>query len=135
MEREDRIVLTVDVVITDVEGRILLMERGTEPFKGSWVLPGGVVEPGETVEQAAMREAQEETGLVLRIEGLIGVYSQPGRDPRGAFVSVAFHATIAGGTLQTTKEARAFQWAAPGQLPAMGFDHARIIADMPAACG
>lgn len=52
MTRKDRVILTVDVVITDAQGRILVMERGTEPFKGCWVLPGGIVEPGETVEPA-----------------------------------------------------------------------------------
>lgn len=74
MTRKDRVILTVDVVITDAQGRILVMERGTEPFKGCWVLPGGIVEPGETVENAAVREALEETGLELRVERLIGVY-------------------------------------------------------------
>lgn len=52
MTRKDRVILTVDVVNTDAQGRILVMERGTEPFKGCWVLPGGIVEPGETVEPA-----------------------------------------------------------------------------------
>lgn len=135
MERTDGVVLTVDVVITDEMERVLLMERGTEPFRGRWVLPGGIVEPGETVEQAAVREAKEETGLELRLERLIGVYSDPGRDPRGAFVSVAFHATVIGGTLQRTEEARTFLWAALGDEVLTGFDHARIIADMRARVG
>jgi len=130
MTRKDRVILTVDVVITDAQGRILVMERGTEPFKGCWVLPGGIVEPGETVENAAVRDALEETGLELRIERLIGVYSRPGRDPRGSFVSVASHGTIVGGELQATDEARAFQWITPGDVPPMGFDHGRIVGDL-----
>lgn len=124
-----RVVLTVDVVITDSESRVLLMQRGTDPYKGSWVLPGGIVDPEETVEQAAIREAKEEVGLDLRLVRLIGVYSQPGRDPRGSFISVAFHAHVIGGELTKTQEAQAFRWASPTEALVMGFDHARIIHD------
>lgn len=123
------VVLTVDAVITDPAGRVLLMERGTEPFKGAWVLPGGIVEAGETVEEACAREVMEEVGLQVRVEGIIGVYSAPGRDPRGAFVSIAFRTTVLGGTLRVTEEARAHRWFSAGEEPHMGFDHARIVAD------
>lgn len=129
MTRSDRVVLTVDVLITDDQGRLLLLRRGTEPFKGHWVLPGGIVEPGETVEQAALREAREEVGLQLRIVRLVGVYSQPGRDPRGSFVSIAFHAEVVGGELAVSEEAHAFHWSPPGEELAMGFDHGRIVQD------
>ncbi|MEX1132061.1 MAG: NUDIX hydrolase [Flavobacteriales bacterium] len=57
-----RVVLAVDALITDTECCILIMERGTQPFKGSWVLPGGLVDPGETVEEACTREVEEELG-------------------------------------------------------------------------
>lgn len=124
-----RIVHTVDVVITDSEGRILVMLRGTEPFKHTWVLPGGIVDPGETYEQAALREAREEVGLGLRIVRAIGVYDAPGRDPRGRFVSHAFHTEVIEGTPTTTEEAHEIRWVDPTDLPPMGFDHASIVAD------
>lgn len=125
--REDRVVLTVDAVITDDEGRILLMERGTDPFKGTWVLPGGIVDPGETVEAACVREVEEEVGLQVRILRQVGIYSTPGRDPRGSFISIAFHAVVVGGTLQVTNEARSHRWLAPGEVVELGFDHGRMV--------
>lgn len=126
---QGKVVLTVDAVITDEVGRILLIQRGHEPFQGCWVLPGGIVEVGETVEQACAREVEEEVGLKVDVHGLVGVYSAPGRDPRGAFVSIAFHTTIVGGGLVTTDEAKAHRWLAPDEVLPMGFDHARIVAD------
>lgn len=129
MASPDRVVLTVDVVITDDHDRVLLMQRGTEPYKGSWVLPGGIVEAGETVEQAAIREAKEEVGLDLLVVGIIGVYSTPGRDPRGSFVSIAFNAQVVGGELTRTDEARAFRWVSPTEIVVMGFDHEQILKD------
>lgn len=74
--------LMVDVVIPSSEG-IVLIRRGSDPFEGQWALPGGFVEVGETVETAAVREVAEETGLAVELASLIGVYSDPERDPRG----------------------------------------------------
>lgn len=76
------------------------------PFQGSWVLPGGV-EVGETVEQACARMVEEEVCLQVEVLGPVGVHSSPGRDPRGAFVSIAFHTSVADGSHLITKEARA----------------------------
>lgn len=125
----DRVVLTVDAVITDHAGRVLLMERGTDPFRGTWVFPGGLVDPGETVEHACIREVREELGLEVKLTGLIGIYSEPGRDPRGSFVSIAYRAEVVSGTPTVTSEARAHRWLEPGEEVPMGFDHARILAD------
>lgn len=122
-----RVVLTVDAVITDHHGRILLMERGTEPFRGAWVLPGGLVDPGETVEEAVVREVREELGLTVEVVRLIGVFSTPGRDPRGSFVSLAFHVRITGGEVIATEEAPAHRWLVSGEQVSMGFDHADIL--------
>jgi 8-oxo-dGTP diphosphatase len=122
-----RVVLTVDAVITDHHGRILLMERGTEPFRGDWVLPGGLVDPGETVEEAVVREVREELGLTVEVVRLIGVFSTPGRDPRGSFVSLAFHVRITGGEVIATEEAPAHRWLVSGEQVSMGFDHAAIL--------
>jgi 8-oxo-dGTP diphosphatase len=125
----DRVVLTVDAVIMDPDGRVLVMERGTGPFQGCWVLPGGLVDPGESVEQACAREVLEELGLEVAIGPLVGIYSDPGRDPRGSYVSIAFLAHIVGGRPQVTAESRAHRWITREAMPPMGFDHARVVAD------
>ena len=75
--------LTADGVV-EKDGAILLVKRGRPPFEGKHALPGGFVEAGETVEEAVMRELREETGLRTRVVRLLGVYSDPERDPRGA---------------------------------------------------
>ena len=81
--------LAVDAAIVD-SGRILLIERGRDPYKGKWALPGGFVEYGETVEDAAIREVLEETGVKIDLVEILGVYSTPDRDPRQHTISVAF---------------------------------------------
>jgi ADP-ribose pyrophosphatase YjhB (NUDIX family) len=77
-----------DTVLIE-KGKILLIKRGNEPFKDMWALPGGRLENNETTEECAIREMKEETGLQVKIIKLIGVYSDPKRDPRG-IVSVAY---------------------------------------------
>ena len=74
--------LSVDCVVIDASGRVLLVRRGQPPFKGMQALPGGFVEIGESVEQACRRELREETGVRAGSLRLIGVYSDPRRDPR-----------------------------------------------------
>jgi 8-oxo-dGTP diphosphatase len=134
MEHEkSRVVLTVDAIIRDELGRILLMERGAEPFKGTWVLPGGLVDPGETVEEACVREVMEELGLEVLIVGLVGIYSEPGRDPRGSFVSIAYQVEVVGGKILHTEEAPTHRWLGLHETLPMGFDHAWIVADYRAA--
>ena len=81
--------LAVDAVILFQEG-IVLIKRENPPYQGCFALPGGFVEIGETVEDAVAREAREETGLAIDLMGLVGIYSDPGRDPRGHVVSAAF---------------------------------------------
>src|SRR5512139_1202444 len=81
--------LTVDTVIV-YDGKLVLIRRKNPPFQGHFALPGGFVELGETVETAAVREAKEETGLDVELIRLLGVYSEPSRDPRGHTVSVIF---------------------------------------------
>ncbi|MCK4483187.1 MAG: NUDIX hydrolase, partial [Candidatus Thorarchaeota archaeon] len=72
--------LTVDVVVVE-DSKILLVKRGQPPHQGEWALPGGFVEYGETLEVAAKREVQEETGIAIDLSAILGVYSDPERDP------------------------------------------------------
>lgn len=121
--------VAADVIIelVDRPGRpVVLVRRGRPP--PGWALPGGFVEVGETVEAAAAREALEETGLEIASLELVGVYSDPGRDPRGHTVSVVFAATASGEPRggDDAAEAAAFL---PGDWPELAFDHARILSD------
>ena len=121
--------LAVDVVIEllDEPARpIVLIERRFPP--PGWALPGGFVDVGESVEAAAVREALEETGLQIALGALLGVYSDPARDPRGHTVSVVFVAT-AHGAPAAADDARAVRAVDPGAPPPLAFDHARILAD------
>ena len=121
--------LAVDVV-TLVDGKVVLIRRLNEPYKGCWALPGGFVEYGETVEQAAVREAKEETGLDVELVALVGVYSDPRRDPRGHVVSVAFLARARGGELRAASDAREVRAFPVDQLPErLAFDHSTILRD------
>jgi 8-oxo-dGTP diphosphatase len=119
--------LMVDVVIPSEEG-VVLIRRGREPFRGQWALPGGFVEVGETVEEAATREAAEETGLAVEIARLVGVYSDPERDPRGHNVSVAFLARVLSGELSAATDAAEVSLLDPGSVE-LAFDHRKIIDD------
>jgi 8-oxo-dGTP diphosphatase len=121
--------LTVDVVIEleDRPGRpVVLIERGHPP--PGFALPGGFVEFGETVEEAARREAREETGLDIRIVALLGVYSDPARDPRGHTVSVVYVASARGEPV-AGDDAAGVLVADAAAPPPLAFDHGRILAD------
>jgi 8-oxo-dGTP diphosphatase len=120
--------LTVDGLVL-LDGKIVLIRRGHEPFKGWLALPGGFVEKDETVEQAVVRETKEETGLDTEIVRLIGVYSEPGRDPRGPTVSVCYRLRVTGGSPRASSDAAAVELFAPDRLPPLAFDHGRMIED------
>lgn len=122
-------VLTVDVLIEYPDGSLVFIQRKNDPFRGHWALPGGLVELGESVEEAATREAKEETGLDVLLVDLVGVYSDPDRDPRGHFVSVTFHARPVGGELAAaTDAASVLKTKDLGGLE-LAFDHDRILQD------
>lgn len=127
--RSDRPVLTVDVLVPNDTGQLLFIKRGHEPYRGSWCLPGGLVDPGETVEMAAIREVEEETGLKVSIERIVGIYSAPGRDPRGHYVSVAVLAHAVDQVPSVTEEALQWEWVDPTEAREMAFDHGRIVMD------
>ncbi|MEA3282516.1 MAG: tRNA (N6-threonylcarbamoyladenosine(37)-N6)-methyltransferase TrmO [Euryarchaeota archaeon] len=119
--------LTVDIII-EYRQKIVLIRRKNDPFKGNYALPGGFVEVGETMEAAAIREAKEETGLDIEIGNLVGIYSDPGRDPRGHTVSACYLAA-GSGTLAAGTDAADAVLFAPDQIPKLAFDHDRMIAD------
>ena len=121
--------LTVDAVITDPERGVVLVRRGRPPFEGAWALPGGFVEYGEPCEAACVREAAEETGLDVAIVSLLGVYSDPGRDPRGHTVSVVYLCRVTGGSLAAGDDAAQCRFVADLRGLPLAFDHARILAD------
>lgn len=119
--------IMVDVVIPSEEG-VVLIRRGSEPYEGMWALPGGFVEVGETVENAAVREAKEETNLDVELERLVGVYSEPDRDPRGHNVSVTFLARVTGGDPEAATDADEVSVLDPSEVE-LAFDHRKIIED------
>ena len=122
--------LTVDSMII-VDHEILLIQRGNDPYKGQWALPGGFVEEEEKVLTAAARELQEETGISGVKLKQFATYGDPGRDPRGRVVCVVHWAklktkpkTIAG------DDAAAARWFSLDDLPELAFDHAKILQDL-----
>ncbi len=122
--------VAVDIIIemSDRPGRpILLIERKNPPL--GWALPGGFVDVGERLEQAARREAREEVSLDVRLKALLGCYSDPARDPRGHTISPVYVAEASGEPLAADDAARV-RCFLPGELPeVLAFDHALILAD------
>ena len=121
--------LTTDCVVFDAYGRVLLIRRGHPPFEGRYALPGGFVEIGETVEDACRRELKEETGIDVGVLTLVGVYSDPKRDPRGHTCSVAYRASVDNAEPRPGDDAAAAEWVEDWRRENPAFDHADILAD------
>ncbi len=118
--------IAADVII-EVGDQIVFIERKNNP--PGWALPGGFVEVGETVEDAAVREMREETSLEVELRALLGVYSRPDRDPRGHSITVAYVGR-ATGTPHGGDDAQQARLFPPSAPPApLAFDHADILAD------
>jgi 8-oxo-dGTP diphosphatase len=127
--------VAVDLVIEleDRPGRpVVLIRRGHPP--AGHALPGGFVDLGETVEQAAVREAREETGLDVTLVALLGVYSDPARDPRGHTVTIVWVARASGEPV-AGDDAAAILVTDPAAAPPLAFDHDRVLSDYLAARG
>lgn len=130
--------VTADMLIPNEQGEFLLIKRNNPPFQGCWAIPGGFIDVHqETIDHCALREAQEETGLTVEIDRLIGVYSHPDRDPRWHNVTAAYLAKpIAMQQAQTAlagDDAGEVLWVHPEseryQQIEIAFDHRQIIAD------
>ena len=134
--------VTVDIVLFTVrqgELSVLLIRRGQPPFKGAWALPGGFVDDGEGLEHAARRELEEETGLTGMPLHQLGAFGDPGRDPRGHTVSIAYLAflsapprAVAGDDATDAQwlplTALAIDGGRPKSAGRMAFDHLKILA-------
>jgi 8-oxo-dGTP diphosphatase len=121
--------LTADCVVFDAKGRVLLVRRKHPPFQGHYALPGGFVEIGETVEDACRRELLEETGAKAGTLRLVGVYSDPRRDPRGHTCSVVFLTRVRQAKPTAGDDAAAAEWVEDWSKIDLAFDHAKILAD------
>ena len=118
------------VITKEAEPKVLLIERGDEPFKGCWAFPGGFMNMDETTEQCAIRELEEETGLKVSEVHQIGAYSQVDRDPRGRTVTVAYLAIVdAPMAVKGQDDAAKAQWFPLSALPELAFDHDEIMRD------
>lgn len=129
MPRPETPLLAVDIIIEPVHapGRILLIERLNPPH--GFALPGGFVDVGESLEQAAVREALEETAMQVSLKALLGCYSNPNRDPRGHTVSAVYIAS-GSGEPEARDDARALQLVDPKHPPEpLVFDHSLILQD------
>jgi 8-oxo-dGTP diphosphatase len=111
--------VAVGVVVTDADGRVLLVRRNHEPRMGRWAFPSGFVDAGEVLEAAAAREVREESGVEVRIEALLGAYSEPD-DP---VIFIAYAGSIVGGTPAPGDEAIEVALFAPDDLPPLAFTH------------
>jgi 8-oxo-dGTP diphosphatase len=124
--------VTTDCVIfgitRDGERRVLLVQRGNEPFRGMWAFPGGFLNMDETLEQCARRELKEETGLdtPIRFEELKS-FSTVDRDPRGRTISVAFVAEVPLSEVKGGDDAAEARWFPLDEIPQLAFDHGEML--------
>jgi 8-oxo-dGTP diphosphatase len=125
--------VTVDCVVfglDDHDLKVLLIQRDVEPFAGRWALPGGFVKLDETLEDSALRELREETGLTRVYLEQLYTFGDPGRDPRERVVTVAYYALVnlLDHQVQAATDARSAAWFAVDDLPKLCFDHDTILA-------
>ena len=124
--------VTTDCVVftKEKEPKVLLIQRGNEPYKGCWAFPGGFMNMEETAEECAVRELKEETGLTVNRIRQIGAYSKVDRDPRGRTVSIAYLAIVDAPTaVSGMDDAAKAAWFPLSSLPDLAFDHQDIMTD------
>ena len=122
--------VTADCVIFGFDGlnlKVLLIQRGIEPFKGRWAFPGGFMQMDETIEKCARRELQEETGLVVNTVEQFHIFSDVNRDPRERVLTVAHYALVRLADVEGGDDAARAQWFAQDEIPSLAFDHDRIL--------
>jgi 8-oxo-dGTP diphosphatase len=121
---------TVDVILQR-DSKVLMIRRKKDPFKDRLALPGGFVNEGETVEEAMKREAMEETSLEVEPVDILGVYSDPRRDPRKHIVTVVFIGIIVGSISRAGDDAASIEWVKIADIDQVqiAFDHAHILRD------
>ncbi len=127
-----RSAVTADCVVITNEHlpKVLLIQRGADPFKGAWAFPGGFMNMDETTEQCAIRELEEETGLKVSTVHQIGAYSKVDRDPRGRTITVAYLAIIdSPEEVKGQDDAAKAAWFPITELPPLAFDHYDIMQD------
>ena len=118
------------VITKEVNAKVLLIQRAYEPYKGCWAFPGGFLNMDETIEQCAIRELEEETGLKVYDVHQIGAYSKVDRDPRGRTITVAYLAIIDNPiSVLGQDDAAKAEWWPLSALPQLAFDHNDIIND------
>ena len=118
--------VTVDGLVV-VDDKLVAIRRRNDPFRGMPALPGGFVELGETTVEAVVREVREETGLDTQVIRLVGVFSDPRRDPRGHTVTIAYALERIGGRLEAGSDASDIVLVHPDDPPRMAFDHNEIV--------
>ncbi len=118
-------------MIIEKDNKILLIKRAKEPFKDMWEIPGGFVDYGELVENTAIREAEEETSLGVRPKVILGVYSDPNRDPRAHVISVAFIMEFVSGEVKLDSESKEWKWEELDKIDItnLALDHGKMIED------
>ena len=122
--------VATDCVVFGFDGRdlkVLLIERGLEPFKGMWAFPGGFMRMDETAEECARRELKEETGLTLNNIRQLGAFSGVNRDPRERIVSIAFYALARRSEVRGGDDAANAKWWSINEIPQLAFDHDYIL--------
>ena len=118
------------VITKEADAKVLLIQRGDEPYKGCWAFPGGFMNMDETTEQCAIRELEEETGLKVNEVHQIGAYSKVDRDPRGRTITVAYLAIIDKPVpVVGQDDAAVADWWPLSSLPQLAFDHDEIMAE------
>lgn len=121
--------MAADCIVFDKHDRLLLIRRKKPPFEGQFALPGGFIEVGETTEQAALRELREETGIVGTTPRLVGVYSDPNRDPRRHVISIAYLILTDADRATAGDDAATADFIANWRGQQLAFDHNRILED------